>query len=90
MQVIVVVEGIYSMEGEMALLRRIVEVKKKYKAYLYLDEVGVFATCVSASRLCRMAGCKAVDVVFRGCCWVRCFVKEGMQSAGISASELRS
>jgi len=32
------VEGIYSMEGEACSLSRIVEVKKKYGVYLYLDE----------------------------------------------------
>ena len=32
------VEGIYSMEGEMCLLPEIIAIKKKYKAYLYLDE----------------------------------------------------
>jgi serine palmitoyltransferase len=37
-KVIVVVEGIYSMEGELSRLREIVAIKKKYKAYLYLDE----------------------------------------------------
>ena len=30
-KVLVVVEGVYSMEGEMGRLREIVEVKKKYK-----------------------------------------------------------
>jgi len=34
----IVVEGVYSMEGEIVNLRPIIEVKKKYKAYLYVDE----------------------------------------------------
>mmetsp|Transcript_15769 Transcript_15769/g.20192 ORF Transcript_15769/g.20192 Transcript_15769/m.20192 type:complete len:509 (-) Transcript_15769:617-2143(-) len=37
-KIIVVVEGIYSMEGEICRLRQIVEVVKKYKAYIYVDE----------------------------------------------------
>ncbi|KAG8469523.1 hypothetical protein KFE25_005978 [Diacronema lutheri] len=37
-KVIVVVEGIYSMEGELCPLRQIVALKKAYGAYLYLDE----------------------------------------------------
>lgn len=37
-RILVVVEGMYSMEGETCRLREIVEVKKKYGAYLYLDE----------------------------------------------------
>mmetsp|Transcript_1828 Transcript_1828/g.2605 ORF Transcript_1828/g.2605 Transcript_1828/m.2605 type:complete len:524 (-) Transcript_1828:166-1737(-) len=37
-KIIVVVEGIYSMEGEVCRLREIVDVAKKYKAYMYVDE----------------------------------------------------
>lgn len=38
-KVMIVVEGIYSLEGTIARLPEIVDLKKKYKAYLYLDEV---------------------------------------------------
>jgi serine palmitoyltransferase len=34
----IVVEGAYSMEGEIVNLIPIVEIKKKYKCYLYVDE----------------------------------------------------
>jgi len=37
-KVLIIVEGVYSMEGELCLLPDILELKKKYKAYLYLDE----------------------------------------------------
>lgn len=37
-RMIIVVEGIYSMEGSIVRLPEIIELKKKYKAYLYLDE----------------------------------------------------
>jgi len=37
-KIFIVVEGIYSMEGDFCRLREIVALKKKYKAYLYLDE----------------------------------------------------
>jgi serine palmitoyltransferase len=37
-KILVVVEGIYSMEGSMCNLPGIIELKKKYKFYLYLDE----------------------------------------------------
>jgi serine palmitoyltransferase len=37
-KVFIVVEGIYSMEGDFCRLREIVALKKKYRAYLYLDE----------------------------------------------------
>uniref|UniRef100_A0AC35UBW9 Aminotran_1_2 domain-containing protein n=1 Tax=Rhabditophanes sp. KR3021 TaxID=114890 RepID=A0AC35UBW9_9BILA len=37
-KILIIVEGIYSMEGTIVDLPRILEVKKKYKAYLFLDE----------------------------------------------------
>ncbi|GFR41818.1 hypothetical protein Agub_g2590 [Astrephomene gubernaculifera] len=37
-KVLVIVEGIYSMEGETCNLKEIVQVAKKHKAYIYLDE----------------------------------------------------
>ncbi|NXS09439.1 SPTC3 palmitoyltransferase, partial [Neodrepanis coruscans] len=37
-KIIILVEGIYSMEGSIVRLPEIVSLKKKYKAYLYLDE----------------------------------------------------
>lgn len=37
-KIFIVVEGIYSMEGEMCPLKEIVAIKKKYKCYLYVDE----------------------------------------------------
>lgn len=37
-KILIVVEGIYSMEGTIINLPAILEVKKKYNAYLFLDE----------------------------------------------------
>ncbi|KAJ1741385.1 serine palmitoyltransferase component [Coemansia sp. RSA 989] len=37
-KILVVVEGLYSMEGEYCNLPKIVELKSKYKFYLYVDE----------------------------------------------------
>ncbi|GLI70955.1 hypothetical protein VaNZ11_016054 [Volvox africanus] len=37
-KILVIVEGVYSMEGETCRLKEVVEVAKKYKAYTYLDE----------------------------------------------------
>lgn len=37
-KILIIVEGIYSMEGETCKLSEIVELKKKYKCYLYVDE----------------------------------------------------
>eukprot|EP01102_Stenamoeba_stenopodia_P004283 TRINITY_DN14607_c0_g1_i1.p1 TRINITY_DN14607_c0_g1~~TRINITY_DN14607_c0_g1_i1.p1 ORF type:complete len:509 (-),score=107.00 TRINITY_DN14607_c0_g1_i1:388-1914(-) len=37
-KILIVVEGIYSMEGNICRLPEIIAIKKKYKAYLYVDE----------------------------------------------------
>src|SRR3989338_931757 len=37
-KIIILVEGIYSMEGDIVNLPAIIDLKKKYKCYLYVDE----------------------------------------------------
>lgn len=37
-KIMIIVEGVYSMEGTIVRLPEIIALKKKYKAYLYLDE----------------------------------------------------
>ncbi|KIY43821.1 PLP-dependent transferase [Fistulina hepatica ATCC 64428] len=37
-KILIIVEGLYSMEGDMVNLPRIIELKKKYKFYLFVDE----------------------------------------------------
>jgi serine palmitoyltransferase len=37
-KILIIVEGIYSMEGSIVNLPEIIKLKKKYKAYLYIDE----------------------------------------------------
>merc|ERR1719253_21437 len=37
-KIFIVVEGIYSMEGDFCRLREIVTLKNRYKAFMYLDE----------------------------------------------------
>ncbi|KOX80375.1 Serine palmitoyltransferase 2 [Melipona quadrifasciata] len=37
-KIVIIVEGVYSMEGSIVHLPEILQLKKKYKAYLYLDE----------------------------------------------------
>jgi serine palmitoyltransferase len=37
-KILIIVEGVYSMEGSIVKLREVIALKKKYKAYLYLDE----------------------------------------------------
>ncbi|GLG98501.1 Serine palmitoyltransferase 2 [Gryllus bimaculatus] len=43
-KILIVVEGVYSMEGSIVKLPEILELKRKYKAYLYVDE----AHCIGA------------------------------------------
>mmetsp|Transcript_25931 Transcript_25931/g.67171 ORF Transcript_25931/g.67171 Transcript_25931/m.67171 type:complete len:490 (-) Transcript_25931:173-1642(-) len=62
-KVLVVVEGIYSMEGEMCNLAAIVEVKKKYKAYLYLDEAHSIGALGRTGRgVCEQLGVGTADI----------------------------
>ncbi|NWI94228.1 SPTC2 palmitoyltransferase, partial [Pitta sordida] len=37
-KILILVEGIYSMEGSIVRLPEVIALKKKYKTYLYLDE----------------------------------------------------
>lgn len=56
-KVMVMIEGIYSMEGEIASLRAIVDVAKKYKAYMYLDEAHSIGALGKTGRgVCEHAG----------------------------------
>ncbi|GFP92046.1 long chain base biosynthesis protein 2a [Phtheirospermum japonicum] len=62
-KIIVVVEGIYSMEGELCKLPEIVSICKRYKAYVYLDEahsMGVVGK--SGKGLCELLGIDTSDV----------------------------
>ena len=49
-KIIIVVEGIYSMEGSVVNLKKVIELKKKYKAYLYLDEAHSIGALGSGGR----------------------------------------
>jgi serine palmitoyltransferase len=59
----IMVEGIYSMEGDMTPLREIVALKKKYRAYLYLDEAHSIGALGPTGRgLCEHVGVDPRDV----------------------------
>jgi len=58
-KIIILVEGIYSMEGEMCCLPEIVALKKKYKCYLYVDEAHSVGALGATGR--GIAEYKAVD-----------------------------
>lgn len=62
-KIIIIIEGIYSMEGEFAKLKEIVEIKKKYKAYLYLDEAHSIGAIGKTGRgVCEALGVDTADV----------------------------
>lgn len=62
-KILIIVEGIYSMEGEMVKLKEIVAVKKKYKAYLYLDEAHSIGALGETGRgVCEQLGVDTKDV----------------------------
>ncbi|XP_071701879.1 long chain base biosynthesis protein 2a-like [Rutidosis leptorrhynchoides] len=62
-KIIVVVEGIYSMEGEICKLPEIVAICKKYKAYVYLDEAHSIGAIGKTGRgVCELLGVDTADV----------------------------
>jgi serine palmitoyltransferase len=62
-KIIVIVEGIYSMEGELCKLPEIIAVCKKYKAYTYLDEAhSIGAVGQSGRGVCELLGVDPADV----------------------------
>lgn len=62
-KVIVVVEGIYSMEGDLCPLRQIVALKKAYGAYLYLDEAhSIGAVGPTGRGVCELLGVPTSEV----------------------------
>uniref|UniRef100_A0A3Q7GYN5 serine C-palmitoyltransferase n=1 Tax=Solanum lycopersicum TaxID=4081 RepID=A0A3Q7GYN5_SOLLC len=62
-KIIVVVEGIYSMEGELCQLPEIVAICKKYKAYVYLDEAHSIGAVGRTGRgVCELLGVDTADV----------------------------
>lgn len=63
LQIIIIIEGVYSMEGEMCDLPEIVAVKKKYGAYLYLDEAHSIGALGKHGRgVCEHYGVDPADV----------------------------
>mmetsp|Transcript_7413 Transcript_7413/g.16200 ORF Transcript_7413/g.16200 Transcript_7413/m.16200 type:complete len:771 (+) Transcript_7413:321-2633(+) len=62
-KIMVIVEGIYSMEGEYCDLRNVVRVCKKYGAYLYLDEAHSIGAMGPTGRgCCEYTGVDPADV----------------------------
>uniref|UniRef100_A0AC34QNL9 Aminotransferase class I/classII domain-containing protein n=3 Tax=Panagrolaimus sp. JU765 TaxID=591449 RepID=A0AC34QNL9_9BILA len=62
-KILIVVEGIYSMEGSICNLPEIIALKKKYKCYLYLDEAHSIGAMGATGRgVVEYWGCDPRDV----------------------------
>ena len=62
-KILIIVEGVYSMEGEVCDLASVVEIKKKYKCYLYLDEAHSIGAVGDTGRgVCEYAGVDTTDI----------------------------
>lgn len=62
-KIVVMVEGIYSMEGDICELASIVRICKKYKAYLYVDEAHSIGALGKTGRgICEHCGVNPDDV----------------------------
>lgn len=62
-KVMIIVEGVFSMEGSIVRLPEIIALKKKYKAYLYLDEAhSVGAMGPNGRGIVEYYGCDPKDV----------------------------
>lgn len=62
-KILIVIEGVYSMEGSIVHLPEIIQLKKKYKAYIYLDEAhSIGALGVRGRGVVDFYGCDPKDV----------------------------
>lgn len=62
-KILVVVEGIYSMEGAICHLKEMVAICKKYKAYIYVDEAHSIGALGKTGRgICEHAGVDPKDI----------------------------
>jgi serine palmitoyltransferase len=62
-KILVMVEGIYSMEGAISNLKEIVRICKKYKAYIYVDEAHSIGALGPTGRgVCEQTGVDTKDI----------------------------
>lgn len=62
-KILIVVEGVFSMEGSICRLHEVVALKKKYKAYIYLDEAhSIGAMGANGGGVCDYLGVNPRDV----------------------------
>jgi len=81
--ILIVVEGIYSMEGVICPLPEIVRIKKKYKAYLYVDEAHSIGALGNRGRgVCDYFGVAPADVDILMGTFTKSFASVGGYVAG--------
>merc|ERR1712032_546813 len=62
-KILVMMEGIYSMEGEVGKLKEIVAITKKYKCYIYVDEAHSIGALGKTGRgICEHCGVDPSDI----------------------------
>ncbi|KRX14363.1 Serine palmitoyltransferase 2 [Trichinella nelsoni] len=82
-KILIFVEGIYSMEGTIVNLPEIIRIKKKYKAYLYLDEAHSIGALGKRGRgVCDYYGCDPQDVDILMGTFTKSFAAAGGYIAG--------
>uniref|UniRef100_A0A8C5PCE2 serine C-palmitoyltransferase n=1 Tax=Leptobrachium leishanense TaxID=445787 RepID=A0A8C5PCE2_9ANUR len=82
-KILIVIEGIYSMEGSIARLPEIIALKKKYKAYLYLDEAhSIGAVGATGRGVVEYFGVNPSDVDVLMGTFTKCFGAVGGYIAG--------
>jgi len=82
-KILILVEGINSMEGSILPLKEIVEIKKKYKAYLYVDEAHSIGAIGKTGRgICDYCGVDPADVDILMGTFTKSFASVGGYVAG--------
>jgi 7-keto-8-aminopelargonate synthetase-like enzyme len=90
-KIMIVVEGIYSMEGNICRLPEIVAIKKKYKAYLYVDEAHSIGALGKTGRgVCDYWGVDTADVDLLMGTFTKSFGSAGGYIAGSKVSSALS
>lgn len=86
-KILIVVEGIYSMEGSIVKLLDVIKLKKKYKAYLYLDEAhSIGATGRTGRGIVEFCGANPEDVDILMGTFTKSFGSSGGYIAGRKVS----
>ena len=84
-KILIIVEGVYSMEGDICDLKEVARIKKKYKCYLYLDEAHSIGAVGSTGRgVCEYAGVDTKDIDILMGTFTKSFGAIGGYIAGLS------